>query len=157
MQNRYQPYRRRGIRFFPHIIPIAFPLIFPLGFGLLAFLFHIVYAIIGVLLLIALAFFIIKVITTGSPQSAWNSMRNSGTQWQQKFNSQQPQTPYYQPPQQQQTPYYQPPTQQTPYYQPPTQAGQEQQPEQYGQGYQPQQPTYRPVPNEYEQPETQYP
>jgi len=147
MQNRYQPYRRRGIRFFPHIIPIAFPLIFPLGFGLLAFLFHIVYAIIGVLLLIALAFFIIKVITTGSPQSAWNSMRNSGTQWQQKFNSQQPQTPYYQPPTQQQTPYYQPPTQ----------AGQGQQPEQYGQGYQPQQPTYRPVPNEYEQPETQYP
>jgi len=144
MQNRYQPYRRRGIRFFPHIIPIAFPLIFPLGFGLLAFLFHIVYAIIGVLLLIALAFFIIKVITTGSPQSAWNSMRNSGTQWQQKFNSQQPQTPYYQPPTQQQTPYYQPPTQ----------AGQEQQ---YGQGYQPQPPVYRPTPNQYEQPETQYP
>jgi hypothetical protein len=138
MSNRYQPYRsRRGIRFFPHIIPIGFPLIFPLGISLVFWLLHGLFTILGILLLAALVLFIIRVITLGSRDAAWNSMKSTGSQWQQRFNSQ------FQQQQQQQPPYYQP---QQPYYQPPTQEGQEQQPYQtYGQGYQ------------YEQPQTQYP
>ena len=136
MSNRYQPYRnRRGIRFFPHIIPIAFPLIFPLGIGLVFWLLHGLFTIIGILLLVALVVFIFRALTLGSTDAAWKSMKNSGNQWQQRFNSQSQQ--------QQQPPYYQP---QQPYYQPPAQAGEGQQPYQtYGQGYQP------------EQPQTQYP
>src|SRR5216683_1122663 len=103
MWNRYQPYRR-GIRFFPHIIPIAFPLIFPLGIGLFFGLFHVLFNVLGILLLVALVFFIIRAITLGSPQSAWNSMWKTGNQWQQKYTSQSQQPPYYQP----QPPYYQP-------------------------------------------------
>jgi hypothetical protein len=129
MRNRYQPYRTRGgIRFFPHIIPIGFPLIFPLGISLVFWFLHGLFTIIGILLLAALVLFIIRALTQGSTDAAWNSMKSTGSQWQQRFNSQsqQPQPP--------------------PYYQPPTQAGQEQQPYQtYGQGYQP------------EQPQTQYP
>ena len=137
-------YRRGGIRFFPHIIPIGFPLIFPFGVGLLYGLFHALLPIIGLLLVVGAIFFIIRMITLGSPQSAWDSMRNTGNQWQQRFTSSQ-----------QQPPYYQPSTPQTPYYQP------TQQPEQpqYGQGYQPsettqQTPYYQPSQptNEYYQP-----
>jgi len=86
MWNRYQPHRR-GIRFFPHIIPIAFPLIFPLGFGLAFWLFHALFSVLGILLLIALAFFIYRAITLGSTGAAWNSMKNTGNQWQQRFTS----------------------------------------------------------------------
>jgi hypothetical protein len=131
MSNRYQPYRNRGgIRFFPHIIPIAFPLIFPLGVGLVLWLLHGLFTIIGFLLLAALVVFIFRALTLGSTDAAWKSMKNSGNQWQQRFNSRSQQ--------QQQPPYYQP---QQPYYQPPTQAGEGQQPYQtYGQGYQPEQP-----------------
>src|SRR6266581_4187258 len=137
MWNRYQPYRR-GIRFFPHIIPIAFPLIFPLGIGLFFGLFHVLFNVLGILLLVALVFFIIRTITLGSPQAAWNSMWRTGNQWQQKFTSQ---------------------SQQQPYYQPPTPEGQEQSSQPYGQGYQPGQPSYRPQGqlNDYDQPQTQYP
>ena len=103
MSNRYQPYRR-GIRFFPHIIPIAFPLIFPLGIGLIFGLSHVLFNVLGILLLAALVVFIIRAITLGSPQAAWNSMWGTGKQWQQKFTSQSQQPPYYQPP----APYYQP-------------------------------------------------
>ena len=131
MSNRYQPYRnRRGIRFFPHIIPIAFPLIFPLGVGLVLWLLHGLFTILGILLLVLLVVFIFRALTLGSTDAAWKSMKNSGNQWQQRFNSRSQQ--------QQQPPYYQP---QQPYYQPPTQAGEGQQPYQtYGQGYQPEQP-----------------
>ena len=137
MWNRYQPYRR-GIRFFPHIIPIAFPLIFPLGIGLLFGLFHVLFNVIGILLLVALVFFIIRAITLGSPQAAWNSMWKTGNQGQQKFNSQ---------------------SQQPPYYQPSSPAGQEQPSQPYGQGYQHEQPLYNPEGqhNDYDQPRTQYP
>src|SRR5579884_685885 len=83
MWNGYQPYRR-GIRFFPHIVPIAFPLIF------------------------ALIFFIVRAIMLKSPSAAWNSMMNTGNQWRQRFTWQQ-QPPYYRP--QQQPPYYQPSSQ----------------------------------------------
>src|SRR5437667_12425117 len=83
MWNRYQPYRR-GIRFFPHIVPIAFPLIFPLGFWLAGWLFQMLFTVLGILILVALAFFIIRAITLGSPWAAWNSMRNKGNQWQQR-------------------------------------------------------------------------
>src|SRR6266705_992241 len=121
MSNRYRPYRR-GIRFFPHIIPIAFPLIFPLGIGLFFGLFHVLFTVLGILLLVALAIFIFRAITLGSPQAAWNAMWGTGKQWQQKFTSQGQQPPYYQP--------------QTPYYQQTCQAGQEQPYQQYGQGYQ---------------------
>ncbi len=139
MWNRYQPYRR-GIRFFPHIFPIAFPLIFPFGIGLAAWLFHLLMPLIGVLLLAALAFFIIRTITLGSPGAAWNSMKSTGSQWQQRFTSQNQQAPYYrpsaptgqehpsQPYGQGYTPYYQP---EQPYYQPSSQAGQEQPRAQY--------------------------
>lgn len=142
MWNRYQPYRR-GIRFFPHIIPIAFPLIFPLGIGLVYGLFHVLFNVLGILLLAALVIFIIRAITLGSPQAAWNSMWKTGTQWQQKFTSQS-QPPYYRP--------------QQPYYQPPSPA-QEQPSQPYGQGYQPEQPSYPPEGqfNDYYQPRTQDP
>jgi hypothetical protein len=120
MSNRYPPYRtRRGIRFFPHIIPIGFPLIFPLGIGLIFWLLHGLFTIIGILLLVALVVFIYRAITLGSTDAAWKSMRGSANQWQQRYNSR---------------------SQQTPYYQPPAQPGQPQQPYQgYGQGYQPDQ------------------
>jgi hypothetical protein len=146
MWNRYRPYRR-GIRFFPHIIPIAFPLIFPLGIGLLFGLSRLLFGLLGILLLVALAIFIFRTITLGSPQAAWDAMWGTGKQWQQKFTSQSQQSPYYQP--------------QAPYYQPPTQAGQEQPYQQYGQGYQHEQPLYHPQPqgqvNDNDQPQTQYP
>src|SRR5260221_14312116 len=96
MWNRYQPYRR-GIRFFPHIIPIAFPLIFPLGFIVAFWAFKAVFSLLGILLLIALAFVIVRAITRGSSGAGWNSMRHMGNQWQQPFTSQQ-KPPYYQPP-----------------------------------------------------------
>ena len=145
MWNRYQPYRRRGIRFFPHIIPIAFPLIFPLGVGLVLGLFHLLFPVLVTLLLAALVLFIIRAITLGSPEAAWNSMKNTGIQWQQRFTAQRQQPPYYQP--------------QQPYYQPSSPAGQEQPSQQYGQGYQPAQPAYRPAgqPNDFNQPQAQYP
>src|SRR5438105_5432057 len=130
MWNRYPPYRR-GIRFFPHIIPIAFPLIFPFGIGLALWLFHLLFNVLAILLLVALAFFIIRAITLGSPGAAWNSMKNTGNQWQQRFTSQRQQPPYYQP--------------QQPYYRPSSPAGQEQPSQSYGHGYQPEQPLYRPV------------
>ena len=121
MYNRYPPYRRSGIRFFPHIVPIAFPLIFPFGLGLVFGLFHLLLPFIGILLFAALIFFIIRAVTLGSAEAAWNSMRGTGSQWQQRFTAQhQQQTPpYYQP----QQPYYQP---QQPYYQPSSPTGQEQ-------------------------------
>jgi len=141
MWNRYQPYRR-GIRFFPHIIPIAFPLIFPFGIGLAFWLFHILSSVIGILLLVAVAFFIIRMITLRSPGAAWNSMKNTGNQWSQRFTSQRQQPPYYQP-----------------YDQPSSPAGQEQPSQSYGQGYQPKQPSYHPAgqSNEFDQPQTHYP
>ena len=144
MWNRYQPYRR-GIRFFPHIIPIAFPLIFPIGFGLAAWLFHMLFAVLGFLLLVAAAFFILRMITLGSPGAAWNSMRNTGNQWQQRFTSQRQQSSFYQP--------------QQPYYQPSSPAGQEQPSQPYGQGYSPEQPLYRPGEqfNNSDQPRAHYP
>ncbi len=146
MRNRYRPYRR-GIRFFPHIFPIAFPLIFPFGLFLAFWLFKAVFSVLGILLLVALAFFIIRAITLGSPGAAWDSMRNMGNQWQQRFTSQQQQPPYSQP------------YQQPPYYQPSSPAGQEQPSQPYGQGYQPEQPYYRPAEqsNDFNQPGTQYP
>jgi hypothetical protein len=149
MRNRYRPYRR-GIRFFPHIIPIGFPLIFPFGIALVFWLFHAVFSLLGVLLLVALAFFIIRAITLGSTGAAWDSMRNMGNQWQQRFTSQNQQPPYQQPP------YYQP---YQPYDQPSSPAGQEQPAQPYGQGYQPEQPSYRPTgqSNDFDQPRTQYP
>jgi hypothetical protein len=144
MWNRYRPYRR-GIRFFPHIIPIAFPLIFPLGIGLVYGLFHALFNVLGILLLVALAFFIFRAITLGSPQAAWDSMWKAGSQWQQKFTSRSQQPPYYQP--------------QQPYYQPSSPAGQEQPSQPYGQGYQPEQPLNQQESqyNDYGQSRTQYP
>jgi hypothetical protein len=139
MWNRYRPYRR-GIRFFPHIIPIAFPLIFPFGIWLLFGLSHLLFSLLGILLLVALGVFVFRAITLGSPQAAWDAMWGTGKQWKQKFTSQ---------------------SQQTPYYQPPTQAGQEQPSQQYGQGYQPEQPLYHPQPqgqvNDFDKPQTLYP
>jgi predicted lipid-binding transport protein (Tim44 family) len=146
MYNRYPPYRRGGIRFFPHIIPIAFPLIFPFGIGLLFGLFKLVFPLIALVLFAGLIFFIVRLVMLGSAGAAWNSMRGTGTQWQQRFTAQQQQQPpYYQP---QQPPYYQP---SSPTEQPPTQA--------YGQGYQPEQPYYRPSEptSSYEQPQAHYP
>ncbi len=147
MWNRYQPYHR-GIRLFPHIIPIAFPLIFPLGIVLLFGLFRVLFNVVVILLLAALAIFIFRAITLGSPQAAWNAMWGTGKQWKQKFTSQGQQPPYYQ----SQSPYYQPPMEQEQPYQ------------QYGQGYQPEQPVYRPQgqvnddgQNDYGQPQTLYP
>ena len=137
MWNRYQPYRR-GIRFFPHIIPIAFPLIFPLGIGLIFGLFHVLFNVLGILLLVALAFFVFRAITLGSPQAAWDSMWKAGGQWQQKFTSQ---------------------NRQSPYYQPSSPAGQEQPSQPYGQGYEPEQPLNQQEGqyNDYGQSRTQYP
>lgn len=150
MWNRYQPYRRRGIRFFPHIFPIAFPIIFPFGFWIALGLLHAVFFILGPLLLVALILIVIRALTQGNPGARWNVPN----QWQQPFTSQQQQPPYYQPPQQQ-APYYQP---QQPYYQPPTPT-EEEAAQPYGQGYQPQQPYYHPSgqSNDVDQPPTQYP
>ena len=154
MWNRYQPYRRRGIRFFPHIFPIAFPIIFPFGFWLAWGLLHAVFAILGPLLLVALILFVIRALTQGNSGIKWNAPWNTRNQWQQPSGPQQ--QPYYQPQQQQQPPYYQP---QQPYYQPPTPAGQEEPAQPYGQGYQPQQPYYRPAgqSNDVNRPQTEYP
>ena len=81
MSNRYQSYRNRGgIRFFPHIIPIAFPLIFPLGIGLVFWLLHGLFTIIGILLLVALGVFIFRALTLGSTGATWKSMKSSGNQ-----------------------------------------------------------------------------
>ncbi|MBV9709379.1 MAG: hypothetical protein JO011_00535 [Ktedonobacteraceae bacterium] len=145
MYNRYPPYRRSGIRFFPHIVPIAFPLIFPLGVGLILGLFHLLLPLLGIVVFAALIFFIVRVITMGSPEAAWNSMRSMGNQWQQRFTSQQQQPPYYQP--------------QQPYYQPSSQAGHEQPAQPYGQGYQPEQPYYHPTEQagNFDQPQAHYP
>jgi len=153
MWNRYQPYRRKGIRIFPHIFPIAFPIIFPFGFWLVLGLLHGIFFIFGPRLLVILALSVIRALTQGNAGTRWNRSWNMGNQWQQPFNSQQ-QTPYYQPPQQQ-TPYYSP---QQPYYQPPTPT-EEEKTQQYGQGYQPQQPYYRPSGqrNDIEQPPMQHP
>jgi predicted lipid-binding transport protein (Tim44 family) len=109
-----------------------------LGIGLFFGLFHVLFNVLGILLLVALVFFIIRAITLGSPQSAWNSMWKTGNQWQQKFTSQ---------------------SQQPPYYQPSSPAGQEQPSQPYGQGYQQEQPSYTPERqyNEYGQPMTQNP
>lgn len=142
MYNKY-PYSRSGIRFFPHIIPIAFPLIFPFGVGLVFGLFKLLFPLIALMLFAGLIFFIVRLVTLGSAGAAWNSMRTTGTQWQQRFTAQQPpQTPYYQ------TPYYQP---QQPYYQPSSPTT--------GQGPQPEQPYYRPAEqvSSFEQPQAQYP
>ena len=137
MWNRYQPYRR-GIRLFPHIIPIAFPLIFPLGLGLAMWLFHLLLPVVAILLLATLVLFVIRTVTLGSPNAAWHSMRGMGQQWQQRFTSPQPQPPYYQPS---------------------GQPGQESSSQPYRQGYQPEQPYYRPAApsNDFEQPRMQYP
>lgn len=144
MRNRYRPYRR-GIQFFPHIIPIAFPLIFPLGIGLLFGLSHILFNVLAILLLAAVAIFIFRTITLGSPQAAWDALWGIGKRRQQTFTSQNQQTPYYQP--------------QAPYYQPTPQTGQEQSYQQYGQGYQAEQPIYHPQAqeNDNEQYQTLYP
>jgi hypothetical protein len=140
---RYRPFGR-GIRFFPHIIPIAFPLIFPIGFALAFWVFNTVFTLVGILLVVLLAVFIIRAFMLGSPEAAWNSMKGTGKQWQQRFTTQfQGQQP-----------------QQTPYYQPPSAAGQGQPYQPYGQGYQPgQQPYYSPAPDAYdhEQPQAHYP
>lgn len=136
MWNRYQSYRG-GIRFFPHIFPIAFPLIFPLGVGLAFFVFRLIFPLLVVLFIAALIFFVVRTVQLGSMDAAWNSLRGTGLQWQQRFTSQ-PQQPYYQPSSQAgqpQQPYYQPsqPAQpQQPYYQP-SQPAQSQQ--SYEQGY----------------------
>jgi hypothetical protein len=137
MWSRYSPFRR-GIRLFPHIIPIAFPLIFPLGIGLVFWLFHLLFHAIGILLLAALVVFIIRAIQLRSPGSAWQSMRTMGQQWRQPFASSR---------------------QRTPYYQPSAPTRQERASHPYGQGYQPEQPFSRPVAqsHDFEQPEAQYP
>ena len=149
MWNRYQPYRR-GIRFFPHIVPIAFPLIFPLGIGLAFALAHALFHVIGFLLFVALIFFVVRAITLRNRGSAWSSMGNMGYrgQW---FTSRQQQSPFYQP----QEPYYQPstPAGQEPYYQP-SQASQA-----YGRGYQAEQTSYQQAEqsSEFDQPRAEYP
>jgi len=129
-------------------------LIFPLGFGLAWFVFHAIFTLLGILLIAALVVFIIRAVTLGSSQAAWNSMKQSGNQWQQRFTGQagaNQQTPNYQPPQQ---------AGQTPYYQPPQQAGQQPY-EPYGQGYQSGQPYYNPQAQPYtpeqQGQQTQYP
>ena len=124
MWNGYQPYRR-GIRFFPHIIPIAFPLIFPLGIVLAFWLFRLLLPVIALLLVVGLILFIIRSIGPRNSGGPWNSLWNTGYQWQQRFTSQR---------------------QQPPYYQPSSQAGQEQPSQPYGQGYNPEQPYYQPSP-----------
>jgi hypothetical protein len=155
MWNNYQPYRRK-IRFFPHIVPIGFPLIFPVGILLVLGLLHELFPLIGLLILVALGFFIVRALTQGNPGSMWNSMRSMGSQWSQGFNGQNQQPPSYQPPPSagQEQPYgqgYQPGS--NPSYQPPTQPQQEQSPY-----YQPgTNPYYNPAPRaeEAEQPPLQ--
>ena len=109
------------IKLFPHIIPIGFPLIFPIGFGLLGGLFNLLFPVILVMLLILAGLFVYRLITLGSADAAWSSIKGTGTQWQQRFTGRGPQMPFYQP-SQPQTPYYQPSQPQqpaeTPYYQP---------------------------------------
>lgn len=117
MWNRYQRPQRRGIRFFPHVFPIMFPLIFPFGIGLIFFLARIAFAVLSVLVVIALVYFIIQTIRLGSAQAALDSMLGMGNSW--RFKSQQYQQPYYQPQQRYDQPYYQP-------QQPPQQPQQEQ-------------------------------
>jgi hypothetical protein len=68
-----------------------------LGIGLFFGLSHILFSVLGILLLAALAIFIFRTITLGSPQAAWDAMWGTGKQWQQKFTSQNQQPPYYQP------------------------------------------------------------
>jgi hypothetical protein len=115
-------------------------------------LFHLLFPVIIVLALVIAGLFIYRLITLGSADAAWNSLRGTGSQWQQRFTAGQgqPTPPYYQPSQPQQ-PNYQ---QQTPYYQPSSQAGQPQQPTQsYGEGYQSSQPKAEETP--YYQPSQQ--
>jgi hypothetical protein len=123
---------------FPHIIPIAFPLIFPLGLGLAMWLFKMLLPVFAILLLAALVLFIIRTVTLGNPDAALRSMRDMGRQWQQRFTT---------------------PRQQTPYYQPSASAGETPSSSPYGQGYQPEQPYYRPTGQspDYEQPQPHYP
>ena len=137
MWNRYHP-SRRGIRLFPHIIPIAFPLIFPLGFGLAMWLFHFLFPVLGILLLAALVLFVIRAVTLGSPGAAWNSMRDTGQQWQQRFTTSR---------------------QQMPSYQPSSSAGEMRSSQPYRQGSQPEQPYYRPTGQStaFKQPQAPYP
>jgi len=54
MNDRFRSYRK-GIRFFPHIIPIAFPLIFPFGLFLALALFRLVLPVAVILLIVVLA------------------------------------------------------------------------------------------------------
>ncbi len=114
MWNRYQRPYRRGIQFFPHVFPIMFPLIFPFGIGLIFFLARIAFAVLSVLVVIALVYFIIQTIRLGSPQAALDSMLGMGNSW--RFKSQY-QQPYYQPQQRYDQPYYQPQQPQQPPYQ----------------------------------------
>ena len=79
MSNRYQSYRNRGgIRFFPHIIPIAFPLIFPLGIGLVFWLLHGLFTILGILLLVLLVVFIFRAITLKEIKQDPNDEKDHG-------------------------------------------------------------------------------
>src|SRR5579884_504186 len=114
MWNRYQRPYRKGIRFFPHVFPIMFPLIFPLGIGLIFFLLRIAFAVFSVLVVIALAYFIIQTIRLGSAQAALDSLLGMGNSWRFKSRYQQP---YYQPQQRYDQPYYQPQQPQQPPYQ----------------------------------------
>src|SRR5579884_1681580 len=129
MWNRYQRPYRRGIRFFPHVFPIMFPLIFPFGIGLIFFLARIAFAVLSVLVVIALVYFIIQTIRLGSPQAALDSMLGMGNSW--RFKSQyqqpyyQPQQRYYQPQQPQQPPYQSQQEQPYGYYQPQSRPQQE--------------------------------
>src|SRR5579883_3173456 len=122
MWNRYQRPYRRGIRFFPHVFPIMFPLIFPFGIGLIFFLARIAFAVLSVLVVIALVYFIIQTIRLGSPQAALDSMLGMGNSW--RFKSQY-QQPYYQPQQPQQPPYQSQQEQPYGYYQPQSRPQQE--------------------------------
>ncbi|HZS75497.1 MAG TPA: hypothetical protein VFA41_02700 [Ktedonobacteraceae bacterium] len=91
-----------------------FPLIFPFGIGLIFFLARIAFAVLSVLVVIALVYFIIQTIRLGSPQAALDSMLGMGNSW--RFKSQY-QQPYYQPQQRYDQPYYQPQQPQQPPYQ----------------------------------------
>ena len=111
MWNNYQP-KRSGIRFFPHIIPIAFPLIFPIGIVLLlrvlSMFFYLPFFLFGFLPfhLVHMFFWLLPGLVILLVIWAL-TRRNRRMPW-----GQQPQQPYYQP----QQPYYQP-TSQTPYQQ----------------------------------------
>src|SRR5437588_12051514 len=96
MWNGYQPYRR-GIRFFPHIIPIAFPLIFPLGIVLAFWLFRLLLPVIALLLVVGLILFIIRAIGPRNSGGTWNLLWNTGYQWQQRLTSPAQQPLNYQP------------------------------------------------------------